>query len=31
MTETLAYEKENGLLWEDVYDIMHGKNPEGIA
>jgi len=27
----LAYEKENGLLWSQVYDIMHGNNAEGIA
>ena len=30
-TEMLAYEKENGLLWSQVYDIMHGNNAEGIA
>jgi len=31
MTETLAYEKENGLLWNDVYEHMTGKTPEEIA
>jgi len=27
----LAYEKENGLLWSQVYDIMHGNSADGIA
>ena len=30
MEETLAYEKENGLLWGQVYEIMQGS-PEEIA
>jgi len=30
MTETLAYEKENGLLWMEVRDIMD-MAPENIA
>ena len=30
-TEMLAYEKENGLLWSQVYDIMHGNSADGIA
>jgi len=27
----LEYEKEYGLLWSKVYEIMHGENAEGIA
>ena len=23
MNETLAYEKENGLLWNEVYNVMN--------
>jgi hypothetical protein len=30
MTETLQYEKENGLLWAQVYDVMSGT-PSQIA
>ena len=30
MTETLEYQKENGLLWNDVYEVMRGT-PEQIA
>ena len=30
MTETLAYQKENGLLWDKVYEVMQGS-PEQIA
>ena len=30
MTETLEYEKANGLLWDRVYDVMRGT-PEDIA
>ena len=30
MTETLAYEKENGLLWQQVLDIM-AQNPGNIT
>lgn len=28
MTETLAYQKENGLLWKDVYTVMQGTPAE---
>lgn len=30
MTEQLEYEKENGLLWNQVYDVLQGS-PEEIA
>jgi hypothetical protein len=30
MTETLAYQKENGLLWARVYEVM-SRSPEEIA
>ena len=30
MTEQLAYEKENGLLWQQVYEVM-AKSPEEIT
>jgi hypothetical protein len=30
MEETLAYEKEHGLLWEQVYEVM-AKTPEEIT
>jgi len=30
MTKTLEYQKENGLLWEEVYKEM-GEGPEHIA
>ena len=30
MTETLEYEKQNGLLWRDVYNVMAG-NPAEIS
>lgn len=29
MTETLAYQKENGLLWQEVYQVM-AQTPEQI-
>lgn len=31
MTETLNYQKENGLLWESVYEIMNGQSGAGIV
>ena len=30
MTETLEYQKENGLLWQEVYEIMNNWTPEKI-
>ena len=30
MQDTLDYEKENGLLWSKVYEVMQGS-PESIA
>ena len=30
MTETLAYQKENGLLWGEVYEVM-ARNPQEIV
>lgn len=31
MTETLEYQKENGLLWEEVYNMMNNWTPEQIV
>ena len=31
MTETLEYQKENGLLWQEVYEIMNQWTPEQIV
>jgi len=31
MTETLEYEKENGLLWGQVYEVMAGTPDEITA
>jgi len=28
MEETLKYEKEHGLLWNDVYNVMFMSEPE---
>lgn len=28
MTETLEYQKENGLLWQEVYEMMNQWSPE---
>lgn len=28
LTETLEYQKENGLLWQEVYDMMNSWTPE---
>jgi hypothetical protein len=28
MTETLEYQKENGLLWQEVYAMMNNWSPE---
>lgn len=30
MTETLEYQKENGLLWQEVYEMMNNWTPEKI-
>ena len=30
MTETLEYQKENGLLWQEVYDMMNNWTPENM-
>ena len=31
MTETLEYQKENGLLWEEVYNMMNNWTPEQLV
>lgn len=31
MTETLDYQKENGLLWEEVYNMMNNWTPEQLV
>ncbi len=31
MTETLEYQRENGLLWEEVYNMMNNWSPEQIV
>ena len=31
MTETLDYQKENGLLWEEVYNMMNNWTPEQMV
>lgn len=31
MTETLEYQKENGLLWEEVYNMMNNWTPDQIV
>ena len=30
MTETLEYQKENGLLWQEVYEMMNNWTPEQL-
>ena len=30
MTETLEYQKENGLLWEEIYTMMNTWTPEAM-
>lgn len=30
MTETLEYQKENGLLWQEVYQMMNNWTPEAM-
>lgn len=30
MTETLEYQKENGLLWQEVYEMLNNWTPEKI-
>ena len=31
MTETLEYQKENGLLWEEIYTMMETYSPEELG